>query len=134
MFSQSALPQFLISQFLVEDTAIQGPGEGPAFDTRAFEGHPFSIILGITHAIEQESIEIDLLASDDGVNWQSRPVFSFPPKYYCGTYEASLAQLRERYVKPVWRASRWARGDDKPFFRFYLLAQPVRVRAMAGAA
>lgn len=92
------------------------------------------MILGITHALEQQSLEVDLVASDDGVNWHAWPVFSFPPKYYCGTYEASLSQLRHRFLKPVWRASRWARNGDKPFFRFYLLAQPLRVRAMAGAA
>jgi hypothetical protein len=133
------LPRFLVSQsavpqFLVEDTAVQGPGEGPIFDTQAFSGQPFLLTLGITHAVEQESLELDLLASDDGVNWQPRPVVSFTPKFYCGTYHAPFGSLGHRYLKPVWRASRWARGSDKPFFRFYLHAEAMQGRAMAGVA
>jgi hypothetical protein len=124
----------MLPEFLLEENAVRGSGEGPVFDTRMFAGHSVILTLGITHAVEQESLELDLLASEDGLEWGSRPILSFTPKFYCGTYQMSLPQGASHFIKPVWRVSRWARGQETPFFRFYLCGEPSRRGAMAGAA
>jgi hypothetical protein len=83
--------------------------------------------------MEQQSLDVEILDSIDGRDWSSKPVASFTRKFYCGTYQLLLPHAAGRFLKAVWRVSRWNRGEDRPFFRFYLFAQESRSRA-AGAA
>ena len=111
---------------LMEETPVREAGQGPVFDAAPFDGHSVVLTLGITHAVEQETIELDLLASDDGKNWMPRPVVSFTAKSWCGTYQAVLPAAEfgaQRFLRPAWRVSRWARGGGNPFFRIYLFGE-----------
>jgi hypothetical protein len=92
------------------------------------------LTFSITHAVENESIGIDIQGSKDGLCWATKPVASFAPKFYCGTYQLVIPRCEARYIKAVWRVVRWSRAD-RPFFRFYIFAQSARDRvAAAGAA
>jgi len=131
---------------LMEEMSVREAGEGPVFDAAVFEGRPVVLTLGITHAVEQESIELDLFASADGNSWTARPVASFTAKSWCGTYQAVLPApevgTSQRFLRPVWRVSRWARGGGIPFFRIYLFGEALhrvvepqhRAFSRAGAA
>lgn len=124
----------MVSNFLVEETAVRDSGESPVFDCGTPPDLNLVLTLGITHALEQESLEIEIYGSRDGLDWSEKPLVSFPPKCYCGIYQMSLPGSGARFLKAVWRVKRWARGDGRPFFRFYIFGQTERQKAMAGAA
>ena len=124
----------MVSNFLVEETAVRESGESQVFDCGEPANLNLILTLGITHALEQESIEIEVFGSKDGVKWRETPLLSVPPKYYCGTYEMNLPCQGFRFFKAAWRVKRWGRSEARPFFRFYIFGQAERRRAMAGAA
>lgn len=123
-----------LPNYLVEENAVRESGETPAIALGEHSDQNLLITLGITHAMEQESLDVDILTSNDGRSWSAEPVISFPRKFYCGTYQMMLPAASGRFLKAVWKVTRWDRKDDPPFFRFYLSAQSGRVHAMAGAA
>ena len=124
----------MLPNFLIEESTVRESGESPVFDLGDHSQDNLLLTLGITHAVEQESIDLDILGSEDGENWSRKPLVTFTQKFYCGTYQMILPRSQYQYVKAVWRANRWGRGGSRPFFRFYVFVQPARVRAMAGAA
>jgi hypothetical protein len=125
----------MLPMFLIEETTVRESGESAIFDASEHTNQNLALTLGITHAVEQESIGIDIYGSEDGRSWSSKPIVSLAPKSYCGTYLLILPRSEARYVKAVWRVQRWSGGDDRPFFRFYLFAEPARPRVKtAGAA
>ena len=123
----------LLPNYLVEESAVRQSGESPIIALGEHADNDLLITLGITHAMEQESIDVDLYTSEDGRQWSAQPVASFPRKCYCGTYQTILPQASGRFVKAVWNVSRWGRGEKPPFFRFYLFARPGRARAASAA-
>ena len=125
----------MLPDFLIEEITVREPGESSVFDAGESSSLFLLLTLGITHAVERESISVDILASKDGLRWVSAPVATFTPKSYCGTYKLRIPTTGVRYLKAVWRLQRWSRADQRPFFRFYLHAAPALDRAMvAGAA
>ena len=125
----------MLPDFLIEETTVREPGESSVFDTGEGSNQLLQFTLEITHAVEHESISVDILASKDGLRWVSAPVATFTPKSYCGTYKLRMPATGARYLKAVWQLQRWSRADQRPFFRFYLHAAPALDTAMvAGAA
>ncbi|HVW83400.1 MAG TPA: hypothetical protein VHB50_01920 [Bryobacteraceae bacterium] len=124
----------MLPNFLVQETTVRECGESPVFALGEHADQNLLLTLGITHAMEQESLDVDIFVSRDGRTWGDKPVVNFPRKFYCGTYQMILPHSDARYLKAVWRVNRWGRGESRPFFRFYVFAQTARVRAMAGAA
>jgi hypothetical protein len=118
----------------VEETTVRESGHSAAFDTSEHANNNLLLTFGITHAVERESIRMEIQGSKDGVTWRAEPILSFGPKYYCGTYELILPRCDMRYIRAVWKVSRWSRADRQPFFRFYLLGEPTRVRVRAASA
>jgi hypothetical protein len=95
------------------------------------------LTLGITRIIEQQSIDISIWGSADGSDWGSKPVASFPQKFYCGTYQIAidLANRAEvRYLRAKWQVNRWGKGDPKPLFTIYLFAQTLQQEFAAAPA
>ena len=121
--------------FLVEETTVHGSGQSAVFDAREYSQQNLLLTFGITHAVEQESIGLDIFGSKDGQCWPLKPIVSLSPKFYCGTYHVMVPSSEARYFKAAWKVQRWSRADRRPFFRFYIFAQPARARvATAGAA
>ena len=124
----------MLPDFVLTETTVREGGESPVFTVAEHGGAGLVLTLGITHAMEQESLDLDILESHDGKSWTPKPRASFRNKYYCGTYQQVLDGEHARFLKAVWRVSRWGRSESPPFFRFYLFAQEARSRAFAGAA
>ena len=124
----------MLPNFLLEESTVRESGESLAFDLGDHSSDNLLLTLGITHAVEQESIDVEIVGSHDGETWSQKPLATFTQKFYCGTYQTILPRSSYKYVKAVWRMHRWARGGSRPFFRFYLCVQPARARALAGAA
>lgn len=121
-----------MAEFLVEETAVREAGESPVFDCGE-NAQTLTLTLGITHAIEQESIEVLIFDSSDGTRWKPIPLARFTPKYYCGIYQITVTPPHERYLKAVWGVERWGNGA-KPYFGFYLRCAAPVARALALAA
>jgi hypothetical protein len=126
----------MLPDFLVRETTVRDAGESNIFDSGAPIANDQTLVLtlGITHAVEQESIQVEIYGSSDGLSWSPRPVASFPEKSYCGSYHLTLHAPCPRFLKAAWRVRRWSRADSRPYFSFYIFGQTQRVRAMAGAA
>ena len=126
----------MLPDFLIEETTVRESGESSIFDASENPKQHLLLTLGITHAVEHESMGVDILASKDGRTWLPKPIVSFTPKSYCGTYTMIVSTSETPYLKAVWRPHRWSRADHRPFFRFYLCAEPLReqVRTAASAA
>ena len=124
----------MLPVFLIEESTVRESGESTVFDASQNPSRNLLLTLGITHAVEHESIAVDILGSKDGRTWLSRPVLSFTPKCYCGTYQMALPTAETPYLKAVWNPKRWSRADHRPFFRIYLHAEPARERALSASA
>jgi hypothetical protein len=97
---------------------------------------PIEIILGVTHAKEQQSLDLTVWGSEDGQSWGERPLLTFPQKYYCGTYQMALhpGRKRVRFLQARWNISRWGMGSKLPVFEFYIMARDLQARSMARTA
>jgi len=95
------------------------------------------VTLGITRIIEQESLDISIWGSADNVDYGSKPLLSFPQKFYCGVYQMILdlaAHPEIRYLKAKWNVNRWGRGGSEPLFGIYVFVQDASRQIMAMTA
>lgn len=128
----------MLQTFLVpEKTVVSAKGDGPAIDIRGAEGRVFLLTLEITEIIEQESIDVSILVSKDGVNWEAKPVVAFPQKFY--REEAPLLlNLTGRpdlnFIRAHWEVNRWGRGTVTPMFEFSVQLREVPQEILAEAA
>lgn len=122
--------------FLVPEQVVRQDGFGPVLELGADKPNALSLTFGITSVLEQESIELTIHASADGENFDEKPVFSFPQKFYCGTYSlgCDLSSLSDaRFLRASWKVKRWGRGEPTPLFSIYVFAEPVSHLTMAAA-
>ena len=129
----------MLPVLMLPETEIRESGAGSVLDLGPSSERPdlLLVTLGITHSVEQESLDVIVQGSSDGANWLSKPVGAFSQKFYCGTYQILLdlgSHTDVRFLRPKWTVNRWGRGDLKPVFDIYLHAEP-QFRSMAvGAA
>jgi hypothetical protein len=103
------------------DTVVETSGEGAAIEAGALAGSQAFVFLRIGQVIEQESLEVSLWGSADGKDWGSKPLFSFPQKFYSGAFPAAvdLGQRPEiKFLRVRWGVNRWGRGSPRPYFKF----------------
>lgn len=127
----------MLPAFVVPETKVRESGVSRRLDLT--EPRPSSIFLtlGITHILEQQSLDVSVYGSADGEHWESRPLLAFSQKFYCGTYQMLLdldTRPEIRYLRAQWRVNRWGRGDLQPLFAFYLHAEDAQARAMTRTA
>jgi len=124
----------MLPKFLLPETTVREAGTGPECSLGSVSGETLILTLGITRIIEQESIDISIWGSAEGSDWGTKPIASFPQKFYCGTYQIML-DLSERpevrYLRVKWDVNRWGKGDPKPLFRVYLFAQALERQLVA---
>jgi len=127
----------MLPTFLMPESIARADGEGPEFDLGSKRGKLLVLTLGVTRIIEQESLEVSIWGSPDGVRWGQRPLATFPPKYYCGIYSMllNLATMPDlRFARVTWRMSRWSRHESLPMFGFYVYAEESGSRISAAVA
>ena len=104
----------MLPNFLVPECVSQADGTSQVFDLGSAQGKVLQLTLGITRIIEQESIDVSVWGSIDNENWGSKPIASFPQKFYCGVYSI-LVDLHDspdvRSIRLQWKLGRWGRGD-----------------------
>ena len=119
----------MLPAFLVPEMEIRENGHGPVLELGSAAGGLLTVTLGIHRIIEQESLDLMINGSADGVQWPSRPLLAFPQKFYCGVYSRVL-DLRNhpdvKFLRAEWKVNRWGRGDQKPLFGIYVFAEPLK--------
>jgi hypothetical protein len=116
----------MLPQFLLQETTIRAAGASSDIDLGGPLGGTLLLTLGITRIIEQESLDVSIWGSVDGTEWGAKPLVSFPQKFYCGTYQVVLDlgdHPSVRYLRAKWQVNRWGKGDPKPLFTLYLVAE-----------
>jgi hypothetical protein len=127
----------MLPAFLAPETTIREAGASPDLTLGDHAGDTVIVTLGITRIIEQESLDVTIWGSPDGLDWGSQPLAVFPQKFYCGTYQIALdlsGRPDVKYLRAKWQVNRWGRGETKPMFTAYLFAQPTKQRALAAQA
>jgi hypothetical protein len=128
----------MLPEFILPETTVREAGIGPAIPLVNNQGEMLVLTLGITRIIEQESIDLSIWGSADGVDFGTKPLAAFPQKFYCGTYQILVnLSATTRHLRAKWQVNRWGKGDTKPLFGIYLFAQAMQtqfVAARVGAA
>jgi len=128
----------MLPEFLLPETTVREAGAGPDVALGENQGGTLVLTFGITRIIEQQSIDLSLWGSPDGVTWGAKPIATFPQKFYCGTYQivVDLTDHRDvQFLRVKWALNRWGKGDPKPLFTIYLFAQVLKQELVtAGAA
>ncbi len=127
----------MLPGFILTETTIREAGTGPAVNLGDARGGVILLTLGITRIIEQESLDVSIWGSADSAEWGSKPIVSFPQKFYCGTYQI-LLDLRPhpdvQHVRVKYQAHRWGKGEPKPLFSAYVFAQAVEQQVLSMTA
>jgi hypothetical protein len=119
----------MIDTLLVaQNTVVSAKGDGPAADISGASSRVFLLTLEITRIIEQESLEVSIHGSADGVTWSAKPVVTFPQKFYPGQSPILLdltAHPDAKFVRAHWEVARWGRGTETPMFEFSLRLKEI---------
>jgi hypothetical protein len=119
----------MFDTFLVpEKTVVTAKGDGASVDVSSVPNRTFLLLLNITTVIEQESLDVSVWGSADEKTWGSKPLASFPQKFYCGEHPLLLdlaGQDDVKFIRAHWEVNRWGRGSEQAMFEFSLKATEV---------
>lgn len=128
----------MMEAFLVpEKTAVSAKGDGPALELKPTQGRVFLLTLAITDIIEQESLDVSIIASADGVTWDAKPAVAFPQRFYRGETPLLLdltARPEVKFIRAHWEVNRWGRGAETPMFEFSVALREVPAEVLQEAA
>ena len=111
----------MIDTSLVSAQTVSAKGDGPAVDVSGAASRVFLVTLAITKIIEQESLDLSIYGSVDGVTWGAKSIAAFPQKFYCEESPMLLdltAHADVKFVRAHWEVARWGRGTETPMFEF----------------
>jgi hypothetical protein len=118
---------------LLQENIVRVDGNGPVIDIARHRGKLLVLTLSITRTIEQASLQVSIFGSQDGVNWASMPLATFPKKSYCGLYSTLLNLSQDqsiRFVRVQWKMTRWSKNSAPPLFSFYVEAEESGTRVL----
>ena len=119
----------MLPDFLVEETTVRESGESAVFDIGQDSRQSVDAHFGhhtrrrtTTHSAADSRIGgwPDLGAASAGC---------ISAEMLLRGIQAHAAALDMPYLKAVWRAVRWGRNEQRPFFRFYVFADVAHARA-----
>jgi hypothetical protein len=126
----------MLPNFVFPEQAVTQDGEGPAVEIDGAAGQVIQLTLGITDAIEQESLEVAVYGSAGGEDWTGKPLTSYPQKFYKGMYTilVDLTPTPEvRFLKVKYKMNRWGHWTSGPMFKFFVFAEPLPGGGTQGA-
>ena len=116
------------TSLVAAQTVVSAKGDGPAVDVSGAASRVFLVTLAITKIIEQESLDVSIYGSSDGVTWGAKSIVAFPQKFYCGESPLLLdltAHADVKFVRAHWEVARWGRGTETPMFEFGVTLKEV---------
>ena len=126
----------MIDTLLVDKTVVTAKGDGPAQDISGAASRVFLLSLDITKIIEQESLDVSIYGSVDGMVWSPKPIVGFPQKFYCEQSPLLLDLTRHpevKFVRAHWEVARWGRGTETAMFEFSLRLKEVSAEILREA-
>ena len=120
------------------ESIVHAGGEGPALELlQPLRGKLLVASLEITRIAAQQGIVVSIWGSPDNLDWGSKPLATFPQKYYCGSHSTFLNLSRRpdvRFLRVEWQMKRWARRQAAEMCAFYVCAQEYRPLSRRRAA
>ena len=112
------------------DTLVEENGAGEPVDISASTTRTFFCTLYISDQIEQESIDVSIWGSPDGIGWETHPILKLPQRFYRGETRAVLELTYRpeiRFIQARWEVNRWGRVAPLPMFKvgLHLLEEPA---------
>jgi len=126
-------------RYLLPEHMTRNDGVGPSTDLGADCGKLLVLTLGINHVVEHGGLIVSIWGSTDGMDWGTKPLVSFPQKYYCGLYSSLLnlvGQPEIRYLRAQWNMKAWTHngGGSPPLFSFQLYLEESGSRLSTAVA
>lgn len=122
-------PIAMIDTYLVpEKTVANTKGDAAPLDVSVASNRVFLLTLTIADIVEQEALDVSVYGSSDGTVWESKPLASFPQKFYRGQHPLLLdlaSHPRVKFIRAHWEVIRWGRGTEIPMFEFQVSAKEV---------
>jgi hypothetical protein len=118
-------------------TVVSAKGDGSAVDVNAASSRVFLVALAITKIIEQQSLDVSIYGSADGMTWGAKSIAAFPQKFYCGESPLLLdltAHEDVKFVRAHWEVARWGRGTETPMFEFGAVLKEIPANILKEAA
>ncbi len=125
-------PLYLVPEHLSRTDEV-----GPVLDLGPRSGKLLVLTLGIHHVLEHGGLTVSIWASEDGEDWGTKPLVSFPQKYYCGLYSLLLNLVGRpeiRYLRPQWNLKAWGKTSAPPLFSFELFVEDSGARLSTAVA
>lgn len=113
-------------------TRLTANGDGEAFNIDSSQTRTFLCSMDISEQIEQESIDVAIWGSVDGLDWGKMPLLKMPQRFYRGDTRQVLdlsTKPEIRFLRAKWELTRWGRVAPHPMFvlGFYLIEIPAFV-------
>lgn len=113
-------------------TRLTANGDGEAFNIDSSQTRTFLCSMDISEQIEQESIDVAIWGSVDGLAWGKMPLLKMPQRFYRGDTRQVLdlsTKPEIRFLRAKWELTRWGRVAPHPMFvlGFYLIEIPAFV-------
>ena len=113
-------------------TRLTANGDGEAFNIDSSQTRTFLCSMDISEQIEQESIDVAIWGSVDGLDWGKMPLLKMPQRFYRGDTRQVLdlsTKPEIRFLRAKWELTRWGRVAPHPMFvvGFYLIEIPTFV-------
>jgi hypothetical protein len=107
-------------------TRLTANGDGEAFNIDSSQTRTFLCSMDISEQIEQESIDVAIWGSVDGLDWGKMPLLKMPQRFYRGDTRQVLdlsTKPQIRFLRAKWELTRWGRVAPHPMFvlGFYLI-------------
>jgi hypothetical protein len=102
-------------------TVASTKGDGASIDLSGASGRVFLATLSITKIIEQESLDVSIYGSPDGVTWEPKSIAAFRQEFYTGETPLVLdltPHPNVKFIRAHWEMARWGRGTETPMFEF----------------
>ena len=102
------------------DTVVEENGAGEPVDISASATRTFFCTLYISDQLEQESIDVSIWGSPDGVKWDAHPILKLPQRFYRGETRAVLELSywpEVKFIQARWELNRWGRVAPLPMFK-----------------
>src|SRR6266852_9784959 len=96
-------------QLIPADTRMEASADGASFNISESATRTFLCRLNITDQIEQESLDVSIWGSADGVTWTKKPLLKLPQQFYRGTTKMILdLSLRpdSKFIRARWELFR----------------------------
>jgi hypothetical protein len=100
-------------------TRMEASGDGASFNISKSASRTFLCQLTVADQIEQESLDVSIWGSADGVSWPKKPLLKLPQQFYRGTTKMVLdLSLRPevQFIRARWELNRWGRVAPTPMF------------------